>query len=211
LLRSTHLFVAAVREILHEDIARELVPVPLTCAQYHLLRLMALDEYHQLREVADLLGVSPPAATKNVDKLERLGLVVRNQSKGDRRATLLSISPAGRQLVHDFEEGKSARIAPLLARARPGEIDDLCQQLERFALSLLMQHRSESACCLRCAAHFEENCPVGRARGGCPYQRIRDAQAARDAESIPHRDRIGDPAGGRMPLAADDDRKTGNV
>ncbi len=53
---------------------------------------MTLNGRHQAGELAEFLGVSAPAATKNIDKLERFGLVVRSPSKGDRRATQLSAS-----------------------------------------------------------------------------------------------------------------------
>ncbi len=172
---------------------------------------MALDGHHQLRDVADLLGVSPPAATKNVDKLERLGLVVRMPSTGDRRATRLDISPAGRQLVQRFDEVKVSRLAPLIANLDGQDVERLCIQLERFALSLLLRHRSREGGCLRCSAHFEPGCPVGRARGGCPYVRIRDARATQREEQVSQSGHL--PVGNGRPVAQrlDDDRDTGNV
>src|SRR3990172_1781993 len=90
LLRSSHIFASAVREILEQKLVREVSSVPLTLSQFHLLKLMHLNGRHQVGQVADFLGVSPPAATKNIDKLEALGLLVREPSKGDRRARLLS-------------------------------------------------------------------------------------------------------------------------
>ena len=117
LLRYTHIFASAVREILELKLLREISPLPLTLSQFHLLKLMTVNGQHQMGQLADFLGVSPPAATKNIDKLERLKLVVRNPSKGDRRATLLSVSPKGRRLVRKYEELKTARLSPVLERA----------------------------------------------------------------------------------------------
>ncbi|MFH0982991.1 MAG: MarR family transcriptional regulator [Planctomycetota bacterium] len=175
-LRFSHIFASAVREILEEEILREVSPAPLSRSQFRVLKLMALDGPHQVGEVAELLAVSPPAATKNIDKLERLGLVVRTPFKGDRRATLVSISPEAHRLVREYEKVKAARLAPLLASFRPAEIEQACHLLERLSISLLAEKRSGSEGCLRCAAYFERDCPIGRIRGGCLYQKIREAR-----------------------------------
>src|SRR3990172_12542924 len=145
LLRSSHIFASAVREILELKLVREVSPVPLTLSQFHLLKLMFLNGRHQVGEVADFLGVSPPAATKNIDKLEAHGLVVRAPSKGDRRATLLSVSPKGRRLVRRYEALKTARLAPVLARFRPEELEQLKHLLERFSLLLLLEQQEREA------------------------------------------------------------------
>lgn len=173
LLRYSHIFASAVREILAEQLLREASPFPLTVSQFQLLKLMARDGRHQVGEVAGFLGVSPPAATKNIDKLEGLGLVVRSPSEGDRRATLLSVSPKGRRLVRRHQELVTARLVSLLEAFRPEEVRQLSRLLERFAVSLLNLEPAEDGFCLRCAAYIERGCPVGQARGGCPYQKSR--------------------------------------
>ena len=180
LLRSSHIFASAVREILELKLVREVSPVPLTLSQFHLLKLMFLNGRHQVGEVADFLGVSPPAATKNIDKLEAHGLVVRAPSRGDRRATLLSVSPKGRRLVRRYEALKTARLAPVLARFRPEELEQLKHLLERFSLLLLEKElaREGDGVCLRCDAYIQSACPVGQLRGGCPYQSARRARSA---------------------------------
>jgi DNA-binding MarR family transcriptional regulator len=105
LLRQTHIFASTVREVLEVKLLREVTTAPLTLPQLQLLKLMVRDGQHQLTQVARFLGVSPPAATKNIDKLVGLGLARRERSTGDRRATLLSASPEGRRLVEDYERG----------------------------------------------------------------------------------------------------------
>ena len=124
-------------------------PYRLTPSQFHLVKLMSFDGHHQVGEVADFLGVSPPAASKNIDKLERLGLVVRTPSKGDRRATLLSVSRKGRRLVRKYEDLRAARLGPVLKGFGPEEVEQLTRLLERFAVSLL-----EAAPNLPASAHL---------------------------------------------------------
>lgn len=184
LVRYSHIFASAVREVLEVKLLRAVCPTPLTLSQFQLLKLMSANGHHQVGEVADFLGVSPPAATKNIDKLERLGLVVRSPSKGDRRATLLTVSPKGRRLVRKYEEAKTARLSPVLDRFEPQEIEQFTWLLERFSVSLLDVESSAPGFCLRCAAYVEEGCPVGQIRGGCPYEKIREAHAHQNPKEV---------------------------
>jgi DNA-binding MarR family transcriptional regulator len=184
LVRYSHIFASAVREVLELKLLRDVSPTPLTLSQFQLLKLMSADGHHQVGEVADFLGVSPPAATKNIDKLERLGLVVRSPSKGDRRATLLSVSPKGRRLVRKYEEAKTARLSPVLERFQPEEIEQFSRLLERFSVSLLDVEPSGPSFCLRCAAYVEEGCPVGQIFGGCPYEKIRGTHVHPDPKEV---------------------------
>ena len=172
-LRQSHIFASTVREILEVGLLREVSPEPLSFSQFHVLKMMSMDGHHQAREVADFLGVTPPAATRNIDKLERMGLVVRTASKGDRRATLLSVSPQGRKLVSDYEEVKASRLHPVGEGFPREEIEQFSRLLERLSVALLKLDPSESKCCLRCAAYIETDCPVGRIHGGCPYDKLR--------------------------------------
>jgi DNA-binding MarR family transcriptional regulator len=180
LVRYSHIFASAVREILESKLIKEASPVPLTVSQFHILKVMALNGQHQLGELADFLGVSPPATTKNIDKLERLGFVLRNPSAGDRRVTLLSVSRAGRKVVDKYEKIKAARLAPVLEKFGAEELETFALLLERFSVSLLQNENSRHDFCLRCDAYIETNCPVGRVRGGCPYQMGREGRSRID-------------------------------
>ena len=186
-LRYSHIFSSLVREILEEKILDEVSPAPLSLSQFHLLKLISLNGKHQVGEVADFLGVSPPAATKNIDKLERLGLVSRQPSPGDRRATLLLSSPRGRRLVRKYEATKEERLTPVLDGFSTEELQQLARLMERFSLRLLNSEGAEDGLCFRCSAYYEENCPVNHLHDQCPYQRLRkpktDNAAAQEART----------------------------
>jgi DNA-binding MarR family transcriptional regulator len=182
LLRYSHIFSSAVREILEAKLLAEVSTHSLTLPQFHLLKLISINGQHQVGEVAEFLGVSSPAASKNIDKLERLGLLTRTPSKGDRRATLLSANPKGRELVRRYEVMKAERLAPILERFKPAEIDQLSHLLERFSVLLFDHEKSGDGFCLRCAAYVEEHCPVGHVVGNCPYERIRSRNRPEDEE-----------------------------
>jgi DNA-binding MarR family transcriptional regulator len=170
LLRLSHIFASAVREVLETNPRQVVSECPLTAAQIHLLALTAHDGPHQVGEVAGLLGLSPAAATKNIDKLERLELVARSASSGDRRATILTISPRGRMLVREYQALKLARLSQAVAGVPAEERASFARLLVRFALALLHIDPPQAHTCLRCDASLATACPVGQHYDVCPYQ-----------------------------------------
>jgi DNA-binding MarR family transcriptional regulator len=178
LLRFSHIFASVVREFLEVQLLHEVSDEDLSLSQYHLLKLITLDGEHQMGQVAEFLGISPPAATKNIDKMERLGLVSRMPSTGDRRATLLEPSLQGRQLVSRFETLKESRLAPVLDSFSQKELKQMADLLERFSLRLIHAQEPMSQICLRCSAYYDENCPVPHLQDGCPYRKVKEFEEA---------------------------------
>lgn len=181
LLRYAHVFAATVQEILELKLLKQVCADPLTLSQFHLLKLISLNGQHQVGEVADFLGVSAPAASKNIDKLERLGLVARAQSQGDRRAILLSSSRKGRQLVERYEALKAARLTPVLEAFSTEDLRELSRLLERFSLALIESDETGDGLCFRCSAYFDDNCPVTNLHESCPYQKVRQSRVEMSA------------------------------
>jgi len=169
-LRSSHIFHSALREIIDARDLAESRGFSLTPSQLQLLKLISVDGQHTVSDVGAFLGVTTPAATKCVDKLERLGLLNRTPSTSDRRATMLSSSSAGRQLVSDYESVKRRRLEPALQEFSPREIDQLTGLLERFAVALFSREMPRGESCRCCAAYIDDDCSIGRLRGGCPFQ-----------------------------------------
>ena len=174
LLRFSHIFASVVREFLELQLLHEVSDEDLSLSQFHLLKLITLDGEHQVGQVAEFLGISPPAATKNIDKMERLGLVSRRPSTGDRRATLLAPSPLGLQLVSRYETLKESRLAPVLGSFSQKELKQMADLLERFSLRLIHAQEPMSQICLRCSAYYDENCPVPHLQNGCPYKQVKE-------------------------------------
>lgn len=182
LLRFSHIFASVVREFLEVQLLHEVSDEDLSLSQYHLLKLITLDGEHQMGQVAEFLGISPPAATKNIDKMERLGLVSRMPSTGDRRATFLEPSRQGRQLVSRYETLKESRLAPVLESFSQKELKQMADLLERFSLRLIHQQEPMSQICLRCAAYYDESCPVPHLQDGCPYKQVKEHGEAAQCE-----------------------------
>lgn len=181
-LRFSHIYSSVVREIMEEKLLKETTALPLTLSQFHLLKLMSLNGTHQAGELAEFLGVSAPAVTKTIDKLERFGLVMRTPSVEDRRAIIVSPSRRGRRLVEEYEQLKRSRLAIVLEDFTTEEIAQFASLLERFSVSLLSRERTGRGFCLRCAAYIETGCPVGHVRGVCPYDQLRGVEANEDEQ-----------------------------
>lgn len=179
-LRCSHIFNAAVREIADPRSVEGLATPSLTVPQLHLLKLMAGDGQRKIRDVASFLGVSSPAATKCVDKLERMGLLTRTRSTKDRRTTILAASDKGRTVVRAYEQAKRERLEPILEEFDRQEIDRLVELLELFAVTLFKRRLPRRGTCLFCGAYGDEHCPIGRIRGSCPYDEL---QAGRSTEA----------------------------
>jgi len=172
-LRFSHIFSASVQEVVGEGYLSESSDHPLSLSQLHLLKLIADDGGYKVSDAAALLGISSPAATKCIDKLERLGLIARTPCRTDRRATMLNASDDGRTLVREYERVQQQRLMSLIGDFSPLEVDRLTDLLERFAVALFERSGSERSSCLRCAGYVEDDCAIARVRGSCPYQKLR--------------------------------------
>ncbi len=173
LLRQSHIFGSALREVLEERVLGEVTPHPLSVAQFHILRVMTLNGHHRVQQVADFLGVSAPAASKNIDKLVKLGLLERIDDADDRRVTLLAASRTARRIVRNYEKRVAQVLEPVLEQFTPDELDDLTDLLRRFSTLIYQQRKPETGFCLRCAAYGESGCAIGHMQGFCPYEQAR--------------------------------------
>jgi hypothetical protein len=68
-----------------------------------------------------------------------------------------------------------------MERFSPDELRTFARLLERFTLSLIELQESGTGLCLYCAAYCIKKCPVGRMRGGCPFEKLYEAQSKRSS------------------------------
>ena len=73
----------------------------ITRRQRELLAYLLLQKQGSVGEIAAILGVSSPAATKAVARLERKGLVTRKENEVDRRCVCVSLTNAGMQALEE--------------------------------------------------------------------------------------------------------------
>jgi DNA-binding MarR family transcriptional regulator len=176
-LRSGHVLRSLLREFLEEDFLRQVCPHRLTRSQFCFLKLIAANSDLKVGELARSIGVSAAATSKNLDKLERLGLVVREASSADRRAILLSASAEGRRLVRDYERHKAAQLAPVIESLGSEKTGLLCDLLEEVCSGMLSRAGNQRETCLRCAGYFRADCAFEKFQGECALRPRRGAEA----------------------------------
>ncbi|MBI1915594.1 MAG: MarR family transcriptional regulator [Planctomycetes bacterium] len=90
----------------------------------------------RLTDLGDRLLIRPPSVTGIIDRLERVGLVVRDGSPEDLRAKLVSLTGKGRQLVGQVLAVHGEQIERVLGCLNPIEQERLHRLLSRVGLHL---------------------------------------------------------------------------
>ena len=114
---------------LGRELRKETDQFGVTGRQATLLWLVREQPGLSLRELAAQEGISAPALSGHVDRLERLGLIERVRSDDDRRRVGLALTPEGARLLRRLREHRTAWLAARLGQLEP-------EQLERIAAAL---------------------------------------------------------------------------
>lgn len=104
-----------------------------TIAQYRALVVLASRGPRRMVDLAEALDVAPSTAGRMCDRLVRKGLVRRHRARDDRRAVLVSVTPAGRQVVDEATSRRRALIAEILERLPAPAQQAVAQALRAFA------------------------------------------------------------------------------
>jgi MarR family 2-MHQ and catechol resistance regulon transcriptional repressor len=168
LVRYSHIISSAVRDVLESEPLEQAGGAGMTPRQFHLLEFIAVDGHH-IDDVAKFLRVTPPAATKAVDKLEKRGLVVRCACAGDRRLTVLMCSEEGLRFVDRYRTLQQETLAAAMSKFAEDELAGLAGLLERYSCALIAAETRSDGPCLRCSGWFDRNCPLRFTQRGCAY------------------------------------------
>lgn len=111
--------------------AEVLKPYGLTGTQYNALRILrgAGPEGLCRNEVRDRLVARVPDATRLLDRLEEMGLVVRSREGEDRRFVLTRITPAGLDLLDKLAEPVAALHQQQLSHVDAEKLKNLLELL----------------------------------------------------------------------------------
>ena len=104
---------------LTRELRRETEQFGVTGRQATLLWLIKGSPGLTLRALAEVEGISPPALSGHVDRLERAGLLVRVRSAVDRRRVGLELTPEGERLLRSVRERRTAWLAERLSALEP--------------------------------------------------------------------------------------------
>jgi DNA-binding MarR family transcriptional regulator len=102
---------------------------------------LATEGPRRLSDLAVGEGVTQPAMTQLVSRLERLGLAERRGAPTDRRVVMVHLTAAGERLLRDRQAHRAARLSRLLAQL-PAQ-DELTIAAALPALSRLIDLASQ--------------------------------------------------------------------
>ncbi|GAA3524226.1 hypothetical protein GCM10022222_03270 [Amycolatopsis ultiminotia] len=105
----------AVRALARASRVLERSSADLHLAHYRVLAAIASGDERASR-VAQRLALGRPAISAAVDTLTKRGLLIRGDVDGDHRATALSLTPQGEQVLAETETQMVTRVADLAAR-----------------------------------------------------------------------------------------------
>ena len=108
---------------LSRELRKETEQFGVTSRQVTLLWLVRQSPGLSLRELAAEEGISPPAISGYVDRLERQGLLERVRSSEDRRRVGLVLTPAGARLLRRVRERRTAWLAERLDGLASDELE----------------------------------------------------------------------------------------
>src|SRR5918999_5344380 len=107
---------------LARELRKETEQLGVTARQGTLLWLVKRSPRLSLAELAAEEGISPPAISGHVDRLERAGLLERVRSSEDRRRVGLRLTDDGVRLMRRIRARRTTWLAERLQRLDPAEL-----------------------------------------------------------------------------------------
>jgi DNA-binding MarR family transcriptional regulator len=120
---------------LARELRKETEQLGITARQATLLWLVKRSPGLSLAELAAEEGISPPALSGHVDRLERAGLIERVRSSEDRRRVGLRLTDEGARLLRRVRARRTTWLTDRLGTLEPaelGSIDEAIPALQRL-------------------------------------------------------------------------------
>jgi DNA-binding MarR family transcriptional regulator len=108
---------------LARELRKETEELGITARQATLLWLVKRHPGLSLAELAAQEGISPPALSGNVDRLERAGLIERVRSSEDRRRVGLRLTEGGARLLRRIRARRTTWLTEHLRGLEPAELE----------------------------------------------------------------------------------------
>jgi len=110
---------------LARGLRRETEQLGVTASQATLLWLVKRSPGLSLAELAAEEGISPPALSGHIDRLERAGLIERQRSSEDRRRVGLRLTDVGERLLRRVRARRTTWLAGRLGSLTPDELETI--------------------------------------------------------------------------------------
>jgi DNA-binding MarR family transcriptional regulator len=124
-----------------EDFFRMVGELELSLSQLKLLMVLSRDGEQPLKDLAEHLVLSLPAASRAVDGLHRRDMVVRREDDEDRRQKQIAITETGEAVVASLSAARLAGIETFIATLTTQEQENLAR-----ALAPIVSREEVAAC-----------------------------------------------------------------
>ena len=118
---------------LNRFLRREAHALGITGSQATILRLIQVAPELGASDLAAREGVSAPAMTRYLDRMEKAGLITRERSPDDTRRVLLGVTKKGAKVVQSVRRRRTAWLAERLDRLSPDELEQLDEAADLLA------------------------------------------------------------------------------
>jgi len=170
-LASARVFARSVREVVEEELLREMAGRQISFAQMRLLFLIAHTEAPTIGDVGVFLRISKAGASKIVEQLVRRKLIERVEIAGDRRSRKLFLTEDGRQLMRDYELARDNWTAKILGEYSDEEMLHTAETLDQLSSTIVRHSKTFRDPCLQCETYYREECRFQQLCGcRCYYQ-----------------------------------------
>ena len=127
--RRLNMAARAARQVLDAHLAR----VGMTSASFIVLTALRHHGPAIQRQLAAWLGIEGPTLTRQLEKLERDGLIARQSVASDRRASLVELTAAGRERLNQLDAVVGEAALEVTARLTPAQLEQLNALLDQLA------------------------------------------------------------------------------
>lgn len=125
-------FYSTIRSFKHKlDYSNPIFHLPI--AQMEALRIIGEKKKILMKEVADLMSVTPPSATSLINSLSEQGLVERSSDKNDRRTVHLTLTKHGADILQKGIKERCGQLQKLLKNLSLKEQKTLLNILQKMS------------------------------------------------------------------------------
>ena len=161
-----------VTEICQRNTRKQVTDHTLSRNQCYILKILHTSGEYPISELAKILDISPAAASKNIDRLEQLDLVVRKPHSEDRRSYEVKLLKKGKEIVEEIERVTTHKLVPLMNQFSDEEKEQLLTYLQRIVQYTLANESNTDLICLQCGGKCGSKCIVENWKGVCKRPEI---------------------------------------
>ena len=167
---NVHVLSQVVTSVCEKRYLDKVAPKFLTDTQFSILRILNSSGPLTVSKLAELLMVSKPATSKNIDILFRNKLINREIIESDRRATLVTILSKGKEIIRKYEELRMTQQCSVLDHFNEKEKKEFARLLEKYILYCISDKDfNAEIICLKCNGKLGEECSVSKNQGQCHF------------------------------------------